>query len=171
MPLISPCFASGYSFCLYVLNDRPSGIPEEAKWAKVDRVVDGDTIVLMDRTRVHLHGIDAPERDQPYGPMATAALEYMIEKSIMPLRQTLTAWSHGGHPLSPKDGYDINASLVCAGYAWWYERYAPNDELLENCQKEAREASKGLWMRIATAPWEWRRRAAPLTSHSKFTLF
>ena len=48
-------------------NDRPSGVPKEAKWEKVDRVVDGDTIVLMDRTRVRLHGIDAPERDQPYG--------------------------------------------------------------------------------------------------------
>ena len=48
-------------------NDRPAGVPEEAKWAKVDRVVDGDTIVLMDKTRVRLHGIDTPERDQPYG--------------------------------------------------------------------------------------------------------
>ena len=49
-------------------NDRPAGVPEEVKWVKVDRVVDGDTIVLMDKTRVRLHGIDTPERDQPYGP-------------------------------------------------------------------------------------------------------
>ena len=45
-------------------------------------MTDGDTIVLMDRTRVRLHGIDAPERDQPYGPIATAALEYMVARSI-----------------------------------------------------------------------------------------
>ena len=55
-------------------DDRPPGVPSEARWVKVDRVTDGDTIVLMDRTRVRLHGIDAPERDQPYGPIATAAL-------------------------------------------------------------------------------------------------
>ena len=63
-------------------DDRPTGVPSEARWVKVDRVTDGDTIVLMDRTRVRLHGIDAPERDQPYGPIATAALEYMVARSV-----------------------------------------------------------------------------------------
>ena len=62
-------------------DDRPSGVPSNARWVKVDRVTDGDTIVLMDRTRVRLHGIDAPERDQPSGPIATAALEYMVARA------------------------------------------------------------------------------------------
>ena len=44
-----------------------------------------------------------------------------------------------------KEGYNINTSLVCAGFAWWYERYAPDNELLESCQKEAQGAPKGRW--------------------------
>ncbi len=56
-------------------DDRPAGVPDNTHWARVDRVSDGDTIVLMYRTRIRLHGIDAPERDQPYGDMATAALK------------------------------------------------------------------------------------------------
>jgi endonuclease YncB( thermonuclease family) len=56
------------------------------------------------------------------------------------------------------DGYDINASMVCAGYAWWYERYAPDSKLLERCQEEARDANKGLWeTKDPTAPWDWKR--------------
>ena len=63
-------------------DERPEGVPSEARGGKVDRVTDGDTIVLMDRTCVRLQGIDTPERDQPCGPIATAALEYMVARSV-----------------------------------------------------------------------------------------
>ena len=62
--------------------DRPEGVPEGARWEKVDRIVDGDTIVLMDRTRIRLHGIDAPENNQPYGSESTAALKEMVAQSV-----------------------------------------------------------------------------------------
>ena len=55
--------------CLGWADVRPAGIPEKAKYAKVDRVYDGDTLVLMGGSRariIRLDGIDAPERDQPY---------------------------------------------------------------------------------------------------------
>ena len=51
--------------CLGWADVRPAGIPEEAKYAKVDRVYDGDTLVLMGGSRariIRLDGIDAPER-------------------------------------------------------------------------------------------------------------
>ena len=58
-----------------------------------------------------------------------------------------------------KDGYDINASMVCAGYAWWYERYARLDWELRDCQSEAQEAKLGLWAdEEPVAPWDWRKR-------------
>ena len=145
-------------------NDRPPGIPEEARYAKVDRVYDGDMLVLMGGSRariIRLDGIDAPERDQPYGPVATAALEYMVGRAIYYVETdkydeyaaVVATLYHS------KEGYNINASLVCAGFAWWYERYAPDNQSLEDCQKEAREAPKGLWEDDAPMPpWEWRRR-------------
>ena len=71
--------------CMWTLSvyadERLSGVPSEAHWVKVDWVTDGGTIVLMDRTRVRLHGIDAPERDQPHNP-AAAALESMVARSV-----------------------------------------------------------------------------------------
>jgi len=99
-------------------SDRPAGVPDEARWVKVDRITDGDTIVLMDRTRVRLHGIDAPERDQPYGSMATAALEYMVEKSVYVVEVDTDRYGRMvGQLYHSKEGYDINASMVCAGFA------------------------------------------------------
>ena len=141
-------------------DDRPNGVPDAAKWVKVDRVTDGDTIVLMDRTRVRLHGIDAPERDQPYGPVATSALKYMVARSVYVVKVDTDRYGRMvGQLFHSKEGYDINASLVCAGYAWWYERYAPDSELLEACQEEAKKGLKGLWEdENPSPPWEWRRR-------------
>ena len=141
-------------------NERPAGIPEEARYAKVDRVIDGDTIVLIDRSRVRLEGIDAPERDQPYGSVATAALEHMVGRAIYYVETDEDRYERMLATLyHSKEGYNINASLVCAGFAWWYERYAPDNQLLKKCQKEAREAPKGLWEdEDPMPPWKWRRR-------------
>lgn len=141
-------------------DDRPSGIPDGARWVKVDRVTDGDTIVLMDRRRIRLHGIDAPEQDQPYGSVATAALKYMVGRSVYLVATDTDRYGRTVAQLyHSKEGYDINASMVCAGYAWWYERYAPDNRLLEGCENEAREAPKGLWEdKDPMPPWVWRRR-------------
>ena len=68
-------------------SDRPSGVPDEAKWANVDRVVDGDTVYTKDGTTIRLYGIDAPERDQPYGKQATRALDGVIETKVYVLEK------------------------------------------------------------------------------------
>ena len=150
--------------CMWTLSvyadERPSGVPSEANWVKVDRVTDGDTIVLMDRTRVRLHGIDAPERDQPYGPTATAALKSMVALSVYLVAVDEDRYGRLVAQLyHSKEGYHINASMVCAGYAWWYERYASDSKMLDDCQVEAQQAPKGLWEdEDPMPPWEWRRR-------------
>ena len=41
------------------------GEPETAKPFDTAMVVDGDTVYTKDGTKIRLHGIDTPERDQP----------------------------------------------------------------------------------------------------------
>ena len=94
-------------------DERPSGVPSEARWVKVNRVTDGDTIVLMDRTRVRLHGIDAPEQDQPYGSAATKALERMVNGSVYIVEVDDDRYGRlVGQLYHSKEGYDINASML-----------------------------------------------------------
>lgn len=48
---------------------------------KVTNVVDGDTIdvqLTSGTIRVRVHGIDTPERNQPWGSQATAALSVLV---------------------------------------------------------------------------------------------
>ena len=140
--------------------DRPEGVPERAHWEKVDRIIDGDTIVLMDRTRIRLHGIDAPEKNQPYGSESTAALEKMVMQNVYLLEVDVDRYGRVvGKLYHSEEGYDINASLVCEGFAWWYERYAPKSKILKDCHSEAQQASRGLWGSAEPVPpWEWRRK-------------
>jgi endonuclease YncB( thermonuclease family) len=140
-------------------NDRPAGVPEEAKWVKVDRVADGDTIVLKDKTRVRLHGIDTPERDQPYGKQATGALDALIETKILVLEKDTDRYGRLVGVLYTAEGLNVNLEMVCNGSAWWYSRYAKNNRAMASCQDEAKEAGLGLWADDdPMRPWEWRRR-------------
>ncbi len=144
---------------LQAANDRPASVPEEAKWVNVDRVVDGDTIVLMDKTRVRLHGIDTPERDQPYGKQATSALDALIKTEVfVEEKDTDRYWRLVGVLYTP-EGLNVSLEMVCSGHAWWYERYAKFDSDLEDCQESAQETSLGLWADDdPVAPWAQRRK-------------
>ena len=152
--------------CLWVLmlpvqtaSDRPSGIPDEAKWAKVDRVVDGDTVYIKDGTKIRLHGIDTPERDQPYGKQATRALDGLIKTKVYVLEKDTDRYGRLVAVLYTPEGLNVNLEMVCGGHAWWYERYARFDSDLEDCQESAQEARLGLWADDdPVAPWAWRRK-------------
>ncbi len=57
------------------------------------------------------------------------------------------------------DGTNANHTLVKDGWCWWYRKYAPLNTELEQLEKSAREAKKGLWADPhPMPPWEWRKR-------------
>lgn len=88
--------------------------------AFVERVVDGDTVVLGDGSTVRLIGIDAPESDDPCGRRATDAMRDLVEGKNVVL----------GNPASVRDedkygrllryvntDVDPSASLLSRGLA------------------------------------------------------
>jgi len=95
--------------------------------ARVDRVVDGDTIVVAGR-RVRLIGIDAPESvdpDRPIGCFGPESARFM--KRLLPsgtrvrLRHDVELRDRYGRELAYvyrlSDGVFVNAELVREGYA------------------------------------------------------
>ncbi len=111
---------------------EPSAVTTASEFTgKVIKVIDGDTIdVLTDdkeTIRIQLHGIDCPERGQPFGNNATQALKDSV------LGNVVKVVSHGQDRYDRTigeiyhDGTQINGSLVAAGLAWHYVRYAVDD--------------------------------------------
>ncbi len=130
---------------------------------RVVGVADGDTITVLHSgkpVRIRLNGIDSPEKRQAFGKRAkqfTSRLTYGKAVTVKDLGQDRYGRTIGDVILP--DGRVLNQELVKAGFAWWYRRYAPDDEILKQLEHEARGAKRGLWADPhAVPPWEWRGR-------------
>jgi len=126
---------------------------------RVFRVLDGDSLLLRDRTqsmRVQLAGIDAPELNQPGGQFSLKTLE----KMVLGQRVTMTVVGENtvGDPLVDVRmlKYDIALEMVRAGAAWASPDGGPE---LRTAEHDARLAGKGIWTLGAPTPmppWQWR---------------
>ena len=149
-------------FSIALLITLLSSVSGQTLNCRLVRVIDGDTYELMTQVgkelTVRLDGIDAPERAQPYGREATeTARAYLQEKD---LRLDIEGKDRYGRTIGTVyvGETSLGELLVGNGYAWWYERYAPDKTNLKLLQRQARDASRGLWAQEAPiAPWEWRR--------------
>ena len=133
-------------------------VPVTAELKVIAKVIDGDTIKLSDGTRVRLHGIDAPERNQPYGNKATRELTRLLGSSVYVETADIDRYGRTIAVLWTSDGVNVNLEMVCIGAAWWYEKFARRAAKLRECQELARENNQGLWDSDPIAPWKWRRR-------------
>lgn len=130
----------------------------------VVKVLDGDTItILVDEVehKIRLYGIDCPESAQPFGQKAKKyALEQVARKTVVVDVRDQDRYGRMVGVVTLPDGRNLNRELVRSGFAWWYERYAPDDSQLKALELEAREARRGLWADPRPVPpWEWRRGA------------
>lgn len=138
---------------------RPAGgLPASA--ATVQRVVDGDTLILTKGERVRLLGIDAPETvhpDRPVEPWGLEASRYakeLVEGKVVRLEFDRERVDGYGRVLAYvwKEDRFVNAEIVRAGLARTDIRRplrTDRKRLLEGAEKEARDAKRGLWSNAA----------------------
>jgi len=135
---------------------------------KVVRVVDGDTLYVLDadktQHKIRLSGIDAPEQGQPFGTKAKESLLDLVAGKVVEVdwqkrdryKRIVGKVIH--------DGRDVNLAMVRSGLAWWYRKYADEQsradrQIYEAAEDRARAERQGLWADPAPVPpWEWRGR-------------
>ena len=125
--------------------------------ATVERVVDGDTIVLRGGERVRYIGMDTPESVKPGTPVqcfakaASHENERLVEGRQVRLRYDTERQDRYGRTLAyvyrASDGLFVNAELVRRGYA--RQLTIPPDVayagLFGRLAAQAREHGRGLW--------------------------
>jgi micrococcal nuclease len=129
-----------------------SCIPATESQVKVVRVIDGDTIEIAGGAHVRYIGMDTPEtypKVEFYGPEAKAKNIELVEGKLVTLEKDVSETDKYGRLLRYVyvDGVFVNGELVRLGYAEAVS-YPPDTRYqwqLEQLEKEAKAAKRGLW--------------------------
>jgi micrococcal nuclease len=139
----------------------PFAVSDETLEGKVKRVIDGDSILVVDSQggehEVQLEGIDAPEVKQDFGKESSDALTKLLNGKAVKL-----TWGS-------KDNYErllaqvyvadqhVNMEMIKNGMAWHFKRYNKSQDLAK-AETEAKTSKKGLWGKESpVAPWDYRK--------------
>lgn len=136
---------------------------------KVVSVADGDTVTILDASKVQhkvrLAGIDAPERAQAFGERSREALADLVAGRAV-IVETHKEDRYGrliGKILL--NGRDVNREQVRSGMAWFYRDYAheqteADQQSYDRAETEAKDFRRGLWAdKRPVPPWEFRKKS------------
>ncbi len=142
-------------------------LPPGGRLARIEYVIDGDTVQLTNGRRVRLVQIDTPEvynSPECYGEQASKATKRLLPPGtavrLYPEPKTDDVDEYGRllrYVFRVRDGLDVNVHLVRVGAAapYFYDyrrgRYAP---LLVHLGLRARARHLGLWGRCPGTPWD-----------------
>lgn len=150
-------------FCIFLV---PSICFADLMTGEVVALADGDTITVLSegvQHKIRLSGIDAPEKNQPFGNQSKQSLADMVfRKTVMVDYNKRDKYNRiVGKVLL--EGNDINLEQVKRGLAWHYKQYEKEQELADrsiyaNEEYLARRDGKGLWVdKNPIPPWQFRK--------------
>ena len=140
----------------------PALAPTGAAGQIVERVVDGDTIIVRGVGRVRLIGVDTPETVAPgrpvefFGREASAFAKRLLEGRRVRLDYDRERTDRYGRTLAYvhlADGTFVNAEIIRRGYGHAYTRFPFRHlDRFRRLEREARSAGRGLWNPAASPP-------------------
>ena len=124
-------------------------------WVKVERVIDGDTLLLTNGEKVRLIGVDTPETKHPQKPVERFGKEaYLFTKRMVEGKEVRLEFDWQKRDKYGRllayvyltDGTFLNAEIIKQGYGFAYTRF-PFKYLEEfrKYEREARDNKRGLW--------------------------
>lgn len=137
--------------CDDAIAEIPQLIEEAQSYptAKVERIVDGDTLVLTNGEKVRLIGIDTPEKGEEYYYEAGDYLGNLTLNKTLHLEKDISDTDKYGRSLYYlyTDDLFVNAEMVASGYARSYP-YKPDTKhsfLFDCLQQQAKEQKLIIW--------------------------
>ena len=124
----------------------------------VQRVIDGDTLLLNNGDKVRLIGADTPETKHPKKPVQYFGMEaYQFTKQMVEGKAVRLEYDWQRRDRYRRllayvylmDGTFLNAEIIKQGYGFAYTRYPfKYMEEFRLYEREAREKKRGMWKQI-----------------------
>ena len=147
-----------------VLRNIPESSRQYDYTVMVVGIVDGDTFKgLTDdnvKIRYRIHGIDAPERYQPFSEKSKQYLSDLIfNKNVgIIVQKERDIYGRPVVWVFTPEGKDVSAELIKAGMAWHSKAYS-DDGHYAKLEIESRQNNIGLWSDPnPIEPWKFRRK-------------
>lgn len=146
------------------------------------KVADGDTVTILDKhghkQRIRLAGIDAPEKNQPYGQASTRHMKALVHGKQVTIEyrrrdrygrivgKIFVDSDRTVDCLSARcvNETDVGLVQIKAGLAWHYKKYQHEQNVEDrrkyaHANRAAQEQRVGLWKEEdRMPPWEWRKK-------------
>lgn len=133
---------------------------------RVVKVSDGDSIIVLEGNTQHeirLLGIDAPEKEQPFGHRSKIALANNVAGKTVEVEYSKRDSDQHITGKVIYMGYDINLRQLELGMAWHLkqdeaEQNAEDSSKYAQAEHVAQQNKLGLWKQATPqAPWEYRK--------------
>ncbi|MEX0804134.1 MAG: thermonuclease family protein [Candidatus Binatia bacterium] len=142
--------------------NEPGPALTDGNFRIVQRVIDGDTVMMQNGERIRLIGVDTPETKHPrkpverYGKEASAFTKAMVEGKRVRLEYDQANAARNHKDSTPQrrtlayvfleNGMLLNAEIIRQGYGFAYTQ-APFGRMEEfrRLERQARNKRKGLW--------------------------
>jgi endonuclease YncB( thermonuclease family) len=117
--------------------------------ARIVSIVDGDTVDAVplgskNTIRIRLHGIDAPERGEPFSSAATKSTRVLLfDQRVSIEGRDVDRYGRLVAHVSVR-GEDASTALLTAGLACHYVKYS-SDVAFAKAEAEARRHGRGFW--------------------------
>jgi micrococcal nuclease len=129
--------------------------PSHAEIYKVTRVIDGDTLLLINGEKVRLIGVNTPETKHPQKPVEYFGKEaHLFTKQMIEGKEARFEFDRQKRDRYRRllayvyllDGTFLNAEIIKQGYGFAYTKFRfKYMEEFRRYEREARENRRGLW--------------------------
>lgn len=121
---------------------------KQANLVKVIGVIDGDTVVLENKTRLRLRHLDAPEVEYCGGKQATELLSSLVSNKMVKIDEQIPDQMGRAMGFLTVEKTPVNELMVTSGWVRYHSDATSQTTRLKEVAQQAKEGKRGIYSEL-----------------------